>query len=75
MQLHQCPDLTVLGLRRSADTSPVAWSLLALGRRETLTQSEHPEASPAGQGELQLPQRYPFWIGPLPPLDLHVLKC
>ncbi len=75
MQLHQCPDLTVLGLRRSADTSPLAWSLLVPTRLETLTQSEHPEASPAGQGELQLPQRYPFWIGPLPPLDLHVLKC
>jgi hypothetical protein len=44
-------------------------------RRETLTQSEHPEASPAGQGELQLPLCYPFWIGPLPPLDLHLLKC
>jgi hypothetical protein len=75
MQLHRCPDLTVLGLRRSADTRPLAWSLMALVRLETLTQSEHPEASPAGQGELQLPLCYPFWIGPLPPLDLHVLKC
>jgi hypothetical protein len=62
-------------MRRSANTRPLALCLLALGRRETLTQSEHPEASPAGQGELQLTLCYPFWIGPLPPLDLHVLKC